>query len=306
MAHMAFVVTLIAGLEGELSEGTVAAAGSALAGAGARTGAPDWLAPGWACDLPYSGLDPSAARAAIRPELQGAALDWAVQATAGRRKALLVADMESTIIGQEMLDELADALGLRDQVAGITARAMAGELDFIRALEQRVALLAGLPATALDEAAGRMTLNPGARRLVATMKANAAHTVLVSGGFDVFADRIAAECGFDEVVANRLEMLDGHLTGRVVPPVVDRAAKLATLERLVRARGLTPAAACAVGDGANDADMLRAAGLGVAYRAKPPARAAADAAIDHGDLTALLYLQGYRGQGYRGGSIAVR
>lgn len=291
---MAFVVTLIAGREGDLSEAIVAAVGSALARAGARSSPADWLEPGWACNLPFTGLEPGKARAATGPALHGAPLDWAVQASAGRRKALLVADMESTIIGQEMLDELADALGLRDQVAGITARAMAGDLDFNQALEQRVALLAGLPATALDEAAGRMTLNPGARRLVATMRASGAHTVLVSGGFHIFADRIAAQCGFDEVVANRLEIADGQLTGRVVPPVVDRVAKLATLERLVEARGLTPAAACAVGDGANDADMLCAAGLGVAYRPKPPARAAADAALDHGDLTALLHLQGYR------------
>lgn len=291
---MTFVVTLIAGPSGGLDRDLVARAAAALGAAGARAEAPDWLAPDEACDLPFSGLDPGPAEQSLRHALDGAPVDLAVQAAEGRRKALLVADLESTIIAQEMLDELGAALGLRDRIAAITARTMAGELGFEAALDERVGLLAGLPVAALDQAAERMTLNPGARTLVATMRTGGAHTALVTGGFDRFAEPVAALCGFHEVVANRLLIEAGALTGAAARPLVDRDAKLANLERLAAARGLALEAACAVGDGANDAAMLAAAGLGVAYRGKPAARASAKVAIDHGDLTALLYLQGYR------------
>lgn len=292
---MRFVLTLIADpARRDLDAGLVEAADRALAGGGATPGPADWLAPGLACDLPFDADDPARARSATTEALGGAPLDLAVQPAAGRRKALLVADMESTIIAEEMLDELADGLGLRERIAAITAETMAGALDFTTALRARVALLAGLPVAALDEAAGRMTVNPGARALVATMNATGAHTLLATGGFDFFAQRVAAFCGFRDWQSNRLEIDKGRLTGTVLDPVLDQRAKLDALLSAAQGLGLDPAAACAVGDGANDVDMLSAAGLGVAYRGKPLARAAADATVDHGDFTALLYLQGFR------------
>jgi phosphoserine phosphatase len=297
---MRFVLTLIAGGPGILTPDLAAAVAASLRTSGARTGATAWLAPELACDIAFEASDPEGFKALIALQLGRLPIDLAVQPVEGRRKDLLVADLESTIIGQEMLDELAEAIGLRAQVAGITARAMAGELDFAEALDARVRLLEGLPVAALDEAGRRMTLNPGARTLVQTLRAAGVTTALVSGGFSCFAEPIAAACGFDTVIANRLLVEDGRLTGRVAQPLVDRGAKLATLERLAAERGVTPAAACAVGDGANDRAMLAAAGLGVAYHGKPAARAAARVAIDHADLTALLYLQGYRRETFRG------
>lgn len=270
------------------------AARAALAAAGARCGAVDWLAPGLAADIPFAGLAPAAAEEAARQVLAGASVDLAAQAAAGRRKALLLADMESTIIGQEMIDELAERLGLHDEVAAITAKSMAGELNFEESLTTRVALLAGLPVSAFDEVAGRITLNPGARTLVRTLGAQGVHTALVSGGFTVFTERVREICGFHEARANRLLVADGRLTGEVARPILGPSAKLEALREIAAGRGLPLAAACAVGDGANDAEMLAAAGLGVGYRPKPPARAAARVSLDHGDLTALLYLQGYR------------
>lgn len=261
---------------------------------GARSGAIDWLAAGIACDIPFAGLSTDAAQRAVRQGLADAPLDVAVQPAEGRRKDLLVADMESTIIAQEMIDELAERFGLGARVAAITARCMAGELDFEDALTTRVALLTGLPETAIDEVARRITLNPGARTLVRTMRAHGAYTALVSGGFTVFTRRVREACGFDEDRANRLLVAAGALTGRVAEPILGRRAKLDALVEISRARGLAMSAALAVGDGANDADMLARAGFGVGYRPKAPARAAAAVSIDHGDLTALLYLQGYR------------
>lgn len=292
---MDFVVTLIAaGPDSGLSERLCGSLQALLVDAGARAGTPDWLAPGIACDLPFEGIEPRAAEARLRERLQGKAIDLLAQAAEGRRKGLLVADMESTIIGQEMLDELAGGLGLREPVAAITARAMAGELDFTAALRERVGLLKGLPATVLDQAAEQMTLNDGARELIATLRAQGVHTALVSGGFGCFAAPIATLCGFDQWSANELEIADSQLSGRVREPVLDREAKLHTLKRLAASLGLGLEATCALGDGANDAAMLSAAGLGVAYRGKPIARAAANACLDHANLTALLYFQGYR------------
>lgn len=215
-----------------------------------------------------------------------------------RRKHVLVADMESTIIEQEMLDELGDLIGKRNVIEDITARAMRGELDFESALKERVAMLAGLDARVLDEVAERITLMPGAEALIRTMSAHGAYCALVSGGFTVFTDMIARRLGFDEHQANTLEIIDGRLTGRVVPPILGREAKLAALRRIASERGVDMALTLAVGDGANDLDMLREAGLGVAFRAKPKVReavAALDngAVVTHGDLTALLYLQAY-------------
>lgn len=259
----------------------------------------DWLAEGVACDIAFEGSEPTITQALVREALDSAPLDLAIQPAAGRRKKLLVADMESTIIREEMLDELAEVAGIHEQVAEITALAMAGELDFEAALRERVALLTGMSLTTLEQAAERMTLTPGARALVATMRAQGAYCALVSGGFTCFTGLVREACGFDEDRANRLALADGKLTGEVLSPVLGRAAKLRTLQELAAARDLTPNDACAVGDGANDLDMLGTAGLGVAFHGKPKVRAAAPYRIDHGDLTGLLYLQGYHAEEIR-------
>jgi len=254
----------------------------------------DWLAKGIACDLSFDGSEPTITQALVREALGRAPLDLAIQPAERRRKKLLVADMESTIIREEMLDELAEVAGIHEEIAEITALAMAGELDFEGALRERVGLLTGMSDATLAAAADRMTLMPGARALVATMHAGGAYCALVSGGFTCFTARIRDACGFDEDRANRLEIADGKMTGRVIDPVLGRAAKLKALQELAAAHGVTPFEACAVGDGANDLDMLGAAGLGVAFYGKPKVRAAAHYRVDHGDLTALLYMQGYR------------
>jgi phosphoserine phosphatase len=298
---MQFVVTLITDPASPgLDETRIASLTSALAGVGAVAGVPDWLAPGVACDLPFDAPAGLPKEAVLRNSLGGAAIDMAIQPARGRRKMLLIADLESTIIGQEMLDEMAELAGLGERVASITARAMAGELDFAKALRMRVRLLENQPAHLLEQASRRMTVTAGARTLVQTMAAHGAYSALVSGGFSYFADQVASACGFHEARANRLEVADGRLTGQVGEPMLDREAKLECLNRLAAARDLDLASCCAVGDGANDTAMLGAAGLAVAYRGKPPARAAAGVCIDHGDLTALLYLQGYRNSEFRG------
>jgi len=220
--------------------------------------------------------------------------DIVVQPSAGRRKALLVADMESTIIENEMLDELAEFLGLRDEVSEITRRAMNDEIDFAAALKARVALLAGMEATRLAEAATRIRIMPGAAALVATMRAHGSHAALVSGGFTVFTEPVRQALGFDGAVANELIVENGRLAGTVREPIVTRDTKLAVLKSLAAERGLPLSACLSVGDGANDLPMLEAAGLGVAFRAKPAVAARARIRIDHCDLTALLYAQGYR------------
>jgi phosphoserine phosphatase len=272
----------------------VEAAGAALAEAGARVAAPDWLAPGIACDLPFDDLTCARAEAAARGRLDGAPIDLAAQAAAGRRKGLLVADMESTIIGQELIDELAEIAGVHDRIAAITARSLAGEVDFASSFYERVGLLAGLTTDTLARVAERITLNPGARTLIRTLNAGGAHTALVTGGFTCFAEAVARDCGFDEVRANEL-LIDGdRLSGAAREPILGPKAKAAALTELAERHGLAIAATAAVGDGANDLDMVRTAGMGVAYRGKPVLRQAARFRLDHGDLTALLYLQGYR------------
>ncbi len=270
------------------------AAGAALTEAGARVAAPDWLAPGIACDLPFDGLTCARAETAARDRFDGAAFDLAAQPATGRRKSLLVADMESTIIGQELIDELAEIAGVHDRIAAITARSMAGEMDFASAIYERVALLAGLTTGALAEVAGRIALNPGARTLIRTLRAGGVYTALVTGGFTCFAEAVARDCGFDEMRGNEL-LIDGdRLSGAVGEPVLGPKNKLTALTELAGRHGLAMAATAAIGDGANDLDMVRAAGMGVAYRGKPVLRQAAGFRLDHGDLTGLLYLQGYR------------
>lgn len=232
--------------------------------------------------------------AVLRDAFEDAAIDIAIVPAAQRRKRLLVADMDSTIITVECLDELADFAGLKPKIAAITERAMRGELDFKAALRERVGMLAGLDESALARAYGeRVHLTAGARTLVGTMRKHGAYAALVSGGFTYFTARVREAAGFDQDSANTLLIEAGRLTGKVAEPILDSSAKLATLRQLTRERGLDPAETLAVGDGANDLPMLQAAGLGVAFRAKPKVAAAAQVRVEHGDLTALLYLQGY-------------
>jgi phosphoserine phosphatase len=249
------------------------------------------LSPGHAFDLPVSG--PGALEAA-RALAQGRPWDINLVAAAGRRKALLVADMDSTIINVECLDELADMAGLKARIAAITERAMRGELEFEAALKQRVGMLKGLTLDALQRTYDeRVRLNPGARSLLATMRAHGAHTMLVSGGFGFFTRRVAEAAGFHEERGNILLDDGAALTGAVREPILGREAKLQALEDGARSLKIDLSQTLAVGDGANDLAMIRKAGLGVAYHAKPVVADAAGAAIRHNDLTALLYLQGY-------------
>jgi phosphoserine phosphatase len=268
----------------------------ALAGARARVKEPRALGPA-ALDLAVEAEDAKAVREAAEAALAGQAVDVCVQPWNGRRKRLLVADMDSTIINVECLDELADFAGLKAEISAITERAMRGELEFEGALRERVGKLKGLPTTALEQAyAERVRLNPGARTLVRTMAAGGARCVLVSGGFTFFTGRVAAAAGFHADRANTLLDEAGALTGLVAEPILGREAKLAALKEEAGSLGLSLPETLAVGDGANDLGMIEAAGLGVAYRAKPIVAAEADAKVDHADLTALLYFQGYRAE----------
>ncbi len=251
-----------------------------------------WLQPGVAAEFALDAVPDN--RWDVWTGLQAMGVDLVVQAAAGRRKRLLLADMDSTMIRQECIDELADEAGVGAHVAGITARAMNGELDFEAALRERVALLAGLPeAVIAGVTANRITLMPGGRALVATMKANGAYAALVSGGFTAFTARVAAMLGFDENRANTLDIADGRLTGTVAEPILGRAAKVAALDDICARLGLAADAVMAVGDGANDLGMLARAGAGVALHAKPSVQAQCEIRINYGDLTALLFIQGY-------------
>lgn len=257
-----------------------------------------WLDAGIAADLlfTFEGSDsPRVVMERVREAVAGEPVDVIVQPLLGRRKRLFLADMDSTIIGQECIDELADFVGLKEKVSAITERAMRGEIAFEPALRERVELLRGLPVSVIDRIlAERITLNPGAVRLVQTLRAHGVYTCLVSGGFTLFTQRIALLAGFDEHRANRLVVADDHLAGRVEEPILGREAKRATLIELRDTRRLAPHETIAVGDGANDLAMLGDAGLGIAYHAKPAVAEAAHARIEHSDLTALLYAQGFR------------
>ncbi len=267
---------------------------AALAGAGQ----PSWLDPGIAADIPFtpaSAFDQRGLAAKLRAVLAGRPVDVVVQPQTHRRKRLFLADMDSTMIGQECIDELANHAGLKAHVAAITERAMRGEIEFEPALRERVALLKDLPQTVIDEVIeNRIVLTPGGRTLIATLRANGAYTCLVSGGFTAFTGRIGAMLGFDEDRSNTLVLTaDKRLAGLVAEPILGREAKLATLNELRQRFGLAREDTMAIGDGANDIPMIEAAGLGVAYHGKPAVAQAAPARIDHGDLTALLFAQGY-------------
>lgn len=252
----------------------------------------NWLHQRIACEIHNPRVQ--AAVGVARNVIGRRAVDAALVSPEGRRKQVLVADMDSTMIEQECIDELADAVGIKAEVAAITERAMNGELDFEQALRTRVGLIKGLERRVIEEIRReRITLAPGGRALIHTMKAYGAVTSLVSGGFTFFADYFAKRIGFDEAIANVLEFEGDKLTGTVASPIVDKATKLRRLQELAAERNLPMSATMAVGDGANDLDMIKAAGIGVALHAKPHVAAEADVKIDHGDLTALLYLQGY-------------
>jgi phosphoserine phosphatase len=290
---MSLVVTLISNPADPALDSTVIEGALALLPSPGRA---QWLFNEVAVDIPFeSHEDIPTIEHRLREARGDLPFDIVVQPQAARRKKLLLADMDSTMIGQECVDELADFAGLKASVAAITERAMRGEIAFEPALRERVALLKGLPVSVVDEVLkNRITLTPGGRELVATMRAHGAYTCLISGGFTLFTNAVAAMLGFAENRANELVVEDGKLTGEVREPILGRAAKLATLIDLTEAFDLDDIDTLAVGDGANDLDMIRHAGVGIAYHAKPAVAAAAAARIDHGDLTALLYAQGYR------------
>lgn len=254
-----------------------------------------WLAPGLAFEVPFAAerRDFPGIEAELREALAGLAVDIALLPAAGRRKSLLLADMDSTVIEEECLDELAAMAGCRAEIAALTRAAMAGEMDFAASLQQRLSRLAGLERRALAALAERLTLRAGARTLTATMRAHGGYSALVSSGFTLFTAAIAKRAGFDTHDGNDARFDGGRLAG-VTTPVKGAAAKADRLRRLCVEHGIAASDALAVGDGANDSAMIEAAGLGVAFHAKPALRETADVRIDHADLTALLYLQGYR------------
>ena len=289
---MALVATLVANPSNPVLTSEIA---EKAAGAAKASGL-YWLADGIACDIALrDGTEAETARAAIADVIGAAPIDLVIQDQDTRRKKLLIADMDSTMIGQECIDELAAEVGLKDKVALITARAMNGEIAFEPALRERVTLLKGLPISVVDDViAKRITLTPGGIELIATMKSKGYYTALVSGGFTVFTSRIAATLGFDENRANILLEENGYLTGFVAEPILGKQAKVDALEDIAAKLGISPDEAMAVGDGANDLGMLHLAGSGVALHAKPAVAAEARIQINHGDLSALLYIQGYR------------
>jgi phosphoserine phosphatase len=284
-----FTATLIAAES--LKAGDISSAADMLTGAGVRGLSQEWIEAGKAADLHFSG-DAVVARSALEEAIPG--VDVIVQATAHRRRKLIIADMDSTMITVECIDELADYAGIKTEIAAVTEAAMRGELDFEGALRSRVALLKGLPESAIEQClAERVKIMPGACELVRTVRANGGYAVLVSGGFTRFAEPVGAEIGFDSVIANRLGIAGGLLDGTVASPIIGAQSKRDALAAAMAERGLGVEATLAVGDGANDIPMIEAAGLGVAYHAKPKTRAAASAAVLQGDLSAILYAMGY-------------
>jgi phosphoserine phosphatase len=282
------VVTLLTNPETPVLERvTVESLRNAWGGGAAR-----WLDPGVAAEFDLEAMPENLWQ--VWADLQSLQIDMAVQRAEGRKKRLLIADMDSTMIGQECIDELADEAGVGAFVAAITARAMNGELEFDAALRERVGLLKGLPESVIAKVLrDRITLMPGGATLLKTMKANGAHAALVSGGFTAFTTEVARLLGFDETRANTLHIEGGLLLGTVADPILGKEAKLQALQEITARLGIAPDQAIAVGDGANDLPMLLAAGTGIALHAKPRVQAECQVRVNHGDLTALLYLQGY-------------
>lgn len=288
-----FVATLIAGPAGPaFSQVQLRDFAQML---GADPDAALWLDEGLAADLPVGRMPDAATIQLARTKASEAEIDLVFQKAEGRRKRFLIADMDSTMIEQECIDELAAEIGIKDRIAAITARAMNGEIAFEPALRERVALLAGLPETIVEKViAERISFAKGGKTLIATMRAHGAHTALVSGGFTVFTGPIGDALGFHENRANRLIAKDGHLTGEVAEPILGAEAKVAALKEISARQGLSDEDVIAVGDGANDLPMLQLAGTGVALHAKPKVAESAPHRVDRGDLTALLFIQGYR------------
>jgi len=293
---MELVATIIAGNGAKLLDSLVT--DLAKTAAAAKSGRIEWLAKGEAADIFAEGLKADEWRRDLQAEIGGQPFDVIVQPAAGRRKKFLAADMESTIIEQELLDELAGEIGVRDKVAAITARAMNGEIDFAGALRERMGLFAGRPDSILEKAAKLITIMPGAATLVATMKAHGAKAWLITGGFSYFANPVALMLGFDKSYANQLIVRNGAITGEAGEPILDRMRKKALLEQACSELKLSLSETVSVGDGANDVPMLNASnagsGLGIAYHARPKVRAEVPNHINHADLTALLYAQGYK------------
>lgn len=290
---MQSVLTLIAPEGTLLTTTNVSKIRTRLNALGAETDTPSWLSAEMACDIRYENLADDQAEAAARSIIKDEPIDAIAQPTQYRRKKLLLADMDSTIVTTETLDDLAAHVGLKDEISAITARAMNGELDFAEALTERVMMLRGLSVSAMEDAYQAVELSKGAEMLVRTMAANGAHCVLVSGGFKYFTSRIAERCGFHEDLSNDFIIADGQLTGDVTLPILDKDTKRDTLIDRTATQGISLAETLCVGDGANDLPMLQAAGLGVAYRGKPSVRAEAPARLDHADLRGLLFAQGY-------------
>ncbi|MBO6949829.1 MAG: phosphoserine phosphatase SerB [Rhodospirillales bacterium] len=291
---MQSVLTLIAPEAAPLSAHIVGEVRAALNTLGAETAQPVWLCDTIAADIAFELVADDQAEAAARAVTGDAPVDVIAQDASMRRKSLLLADMDSTIVTTETLDDLAAHIGIKDEIAAITARAMNGELDFKEALRERVGRLAGLSTDALASAYDEVELSKGAEILVRTMAKNGAHCVLISGGFRYFTSRIRERCGFHEDLSNDFVIENDKLTGQVTEPILDKDVKLETLIKRATEHGLALAETLSVGDGANDLPMLKAAGLGVAYRGKPSVRAEAPARLDHADLTGILYAQGYR------------
>lgn len=286
-------LTLVA-LPGDLSSDIVAETRAALNAAGAEIGDIDWLSDQRAADLTFSGIECTAAETAADDIVGDRLIDRVALPTATRRKKLLIADMDSTILINETLDEIATKAGIGEHVAEITARSMRGELNFEDSLRERVALLEGRAASIIDEVLNGVTLTQGAASFVATMRQSGAFTALVSGGFTMFTDKVKGWLGFHLALANDFEIIDGRLTGRLEGPIVGRETKLEMLQRLGKEHGIAASDALTIGDGANDLAMIQAAGLGIAYHGKPLLREHARARIDHTDLRTALYYQGFR------------
>ena len=279
---------------GALDNNTVSDARTALQEIDAEIGANDWLSDGEAVDIPFHNIKPKLAESAVRSALGDVKIDIIAQRTYRRRKKLIIADMDSTIVTGETLDELADFAGLKSEITAITQRAMRGELDFAEALHARVKMLKNLDESYLAKTMDDVELTPGAEELIKTMRGHGAFTALISGGFSYFTDRIRESVGFHTSLGNHLGMENGKLTGKVIPPIVGKEIKLEMLIDMAEQQGLGITQTLSIGDGANDVPMLTKAGMGIAYHAHPVAREAARARLDHADLAGALFIQGYR------------